>query len=100
MLIEEDIKILQKIHLIIMKEDFRPYGLDLLNKLRKNNIPVFFDYKYNLKKSLSFANNVNARYAIIIGEEEVKKHSYTIKDLKKNTQKTILLDSLISLLKL
>jgi histidyl-tRNA synthetase len=42
---------------------------------------------------------VNARYAIIIGEEEVKNHSYTIKDLKKNTQKTILFDSLISFLK-
>ena len=100
MLIEKDIKVQQKIHLVVMKEDFRSYGLDILNKLRKNNIPVFFDYKYNLKKSLSFANNVNARYAIIIGEEEVKKHSYTIKDLKKNTQKTILLDPLISLLKL
>ena len=100
MLIEKDIKVQQKTHLIVMKEDFRSYGLNILNKLRKNNIPVFFDYKYNLKKSLSFANNVNARYAIIIGEEEVKKHSYTIKDLKKNTQKTILLDPLISLLKL
>ena len=83
-----------------MKEDFRPYGLDLLNKLRKNNISVFFDYKYNLKKSLSFASSVNARYAIIIGEEEVHNNSYTIKDLKKNSQKTILFDSLISLLKL
>ena len=100
MLIEEDIKVQQKTHLIVMKEDFRSYGLNILNKLRKNNVPIFFDYKYNLKKSLSFANNVNARYAIIIGEEEVKKHSYTIKDLKKNTQKTILLDPLISLLKL
>jgi len=99
MLIEEDIKVQQKTHLIVMKEDFRSYGLNILNKLRKNNIPVFFDYKYNLKKSLSYASNVNARYAIIIGEEEVKKHSYTIKDLKKNTQKTILFDSLISFLK-
>ena len=99
MLIEKDIKVQQKIHLVVMKEDFRSYGLDILNKLRKNNIPVFFDYKYNLKKSLSYASNVNARYAIIIGEEEVKKHSYTIKDLKKNTQKTILFDSLISFLK-
>ena len=99
MLIEEDIKVQQKTHLIVMKEDFRSYGLDILNKLRKNNVSIFFDYKYNLKKSLSFASNVNARYAIIIGEEEVKKHSYTIKDLKKNTQKTILFDSLISLLK-
>ena len=100
MLIEEDIKVQQKTHLIVMKEDFRSYGLNILNKLRKNNVPIFFDYKYNLKKSLSYASNVNARYAIIIGEEEVKKHSYTIKDLKKNTQKTILLDPLISLLKL
>ena len=83
-----------------MKEDFRSYGLDALNKLRKNNIPVFFDYKYNLKKSLSFANNMNARYAIIIGEEEVNNHSYTLKDLKNNSQQTILFDSLISLLKL
>ena len=99
MLIEEDIKVQQKTHLIVMKEDFRSYGLNILNKLRKNNIPIFFDYKYNLKKSLSFASSVNARYAIIIGEEEVKKHSYTIKDLKKNTQKTILFDSLISFLK-
>ena len=99
MLIEEDIKVQQKTHLIVMKEDFRSYGLDILNKLRKNNVPIFFDYKYNLKKSLSFASNVNARYAIIIGEEEVKNHSYTIKDLKKNTQKTILFDSLISFLK-
>ena len=64
------------------------------NKLRKNNIPVFFDYKYNLKKSLSFASSVNARYAIIIGEEEVHNNSYTIKDLKKNSQKTILFDLL------
>ena len=99
MLIEEDIKVQQKTHLIVMKEDFRSYGLNVLNKLRKNNVPIFFDYKYNLKKSLSYASNVNARYAIIIGEEEVKNHSYTIKDLKKNTQKTILFDSLISFLK-
>ena len=99
MLIEEDIKVQQKTHLIVMKEDFRSYGLNILNKLRKNNVPIFFDYKYNLKKSLSYASNVNARYVIIIGEEEVKNHSYTIKDLKKNTQKTILFDSLISFLK-
>jgi len=100
MLIEEDIKVQQKTHLIVIKEDFRSYGLDTLNKLRKNNIPIFFDYKYNLKKSLSFASNVNARYVIIIGEEEAKNHSYTIKDLNQNSQKTIQLDSLISLLKL
>ena len=82
-----------------MNEEFRSHGLNILNILRKNDISVFFDYKYNLKKSLSFASFVKARYAIIIGEKEVNNNSYTIKDLKQNSQKTILLDPLIALLK-
>ena len=72
MLIEKDIKVQQKIHLVVMKEDFRSYGLDILNKLRKNNIPVFFDYKYNLKKSLSFANNVNAKYELLLVKKKLR----------------------------
>ena len=94
-LIEEDIKVQQKTHLIVIKEDFRSYGLDILNKLRKNNIPVFFDYKYNLKKSLSYANQIGARYAIIIGEEEVQNNLCTLKDLNKNVQEKKTIENII-----
>ncbi len=92
----DDIKSLQKtIHLIIINESFREYGLKVANKLRSENINIHFDYKYNLKKSLSYANQLGARYAIIIGEEEVQKNLCTIKDLKRNVQEKKTIENII-----
>tara|TARA_B100001996_G_C18555195_1_gene552454 strand:- start:74 stop:982 length:909 start_codon:yes stop_codon:yes gene_type:complete len=92
----DDIKPLQKtIHLIIINESFKEYGLKVANQLRQKNINIHFDYKYNLKKSLSNANQLGARYAIIIGEEEVKKNLCTLKDLNKNVQEKKTIDNII-----
>ena len=46
------------------------------------------DFK-NLKKSLKYANKIRADYAIILGEEEVKKEVYTVKNLNTGLQNTI-----------
>jgi len=92
----DDIKPLQKtIHLIIINESFKEYGLKVANQLRQKNINIHFDYKYNLKKSLSNANQLGARYAIIIGEEEVKKNLCTLKDLNKNVQEKKTIENII-----
>ncbi len=92
----DDIKPVQKtIHLIIINESFREYGLKVANQLRQKNINIHFDYKYNLKKSLSYANQLGARYAIIIGEEEVKKNLCTLKDLNKNIQAKKTIENII-----
>ena len=92
----DDIKSLQQtIHLIIINESFREYGLKIANQLRNKNINVHFDYKYNLKKSLSHANQSGARYAIIIGEEEVKNNLCILKDLNKNVQEKKPIENII-----
>ena len=92
----DDIKSLQNtIHLIIINESFREYGLKVANQLRQKNINIHFDYKYNLKKSLSYANQLGARYAIIIGEEEVQKNLCTLKDLNKNVQEQKTIENII-----
>ena len=92
----DDIKSLQNtIHLIIINESFREYGLKVANQLRKENINIHFDYKYNLKKSLSFANQRGVRYAIIIGEEEVQNNLCTLKDLNKNVQEKKTIENII-----
>ena len=58
------------------------------NKLfKKNNITFYWNYKYNLKKSLSKANSKNAKYVIIIGEDEFKNDTLYIKKL--STGRTI-----------
>ena len=89
----------KKIHLVLLHQNFRSYGLQLLNKLRQNNIAVYFDYKYDLKKSLSRANKLNSEFAIIIGEEEVEKNQYIIKYLHKNIQEILSLEQIIKKLK-
>ena len=92
----DNIKLLQNtIHLIIINESFREYGLKVANQLRKENINIHFDYKYNLKKSLSYANQLGARYAIIIGEEEVQNNLCTLKDLNKNIQEKKTIENII-----
>ena len=74
---------------------------DLAIQLREKGLVVINDMlQRTLKAQMKEANRLGVKYAIIIGEEEVNNNSYTIKDLKKNSQKTLLFDSLISLLKL
>ena len=49
----------------------------------------------SLKKSLKYANKIEAEYAIILGEEEVKKEVCTIKNLNTGVQ-SIIKNNLIS----
>ena len=89
----------KKVQLIIMKKELRDYGYKLLNLLRENKIPVHFDYKYNLKKSLSFANNSNYEYAIIVGENELNNNLCILKELKTGLQKSVSFIEIIKILK-
>ena len=86
----------KNIFLIIMDEIYKNYGFKIATILRKNNLRVHFDYKYNLKKSLSNASKQNFELAIIIGENEVKNNLCTIKYLDKNIQKTVEVKNIIS----
>ena len=84
-----------KVHFIIINESFKDYGLKIINKLRQNHIKVYFDFKYNLKKSLSKASQANSEFAVIIGENEFKNKLCTLKNLNLNTQETITIEKLI-----
>ena len=59
-------------HLIVIDESLKNYGIKVLSILHENKIPIYWGYKYNLKKSLAFANDKKAEFVIIIGEEEYK----------------------------
>tara|TARA_B100000686_G_C16762476_1_gene959596 strand:+ start:1057 stop:2301 length:1245 start_codon:yes stop_codon:yes gene_type:complete len=99
MLMKNEKKILDIIHLVILDEKYKSYALKAYKKLTDNELSVFWNYKLNLKKSLSKANENNASYAIIIGEDEYKKNKYTLKNLKKGNQKRLELNELINTLK-
>ncbi|SVA67510.1 uncharacterized protein METZ01_LOCUS120364, partial [marine metagenome] len=82
-------------HLIVIDESLKNYGIKVLSILHENQIPIYWGYKYNLKKSLAFANDKKAEFVIIIGEEEYKNNKYTLKNLFDSSQETLSLEELI-----
>ena len=82
-------------HLILIDEKVKNYGIETLKKLTEKGLSVYFDYKYNLKKSLAYANKKEAKFAIIIGEDELKGKSYTLKDLNNSNQQKFNFNELI-----
>ena len=83
-----------------MDETCYEKAVEVSNELRKINIicqTYFEDTKF--KNKLSYADKLNFKYAIIIGEDEVKNNVYTLKDLQEHTQETLSLLDLINALK-
>ena len=48
---------------------------------RKNKISTIIAPRRSLKGQLRFANNMNAKLAVILGEDEIKNNSITVKFL-------------------
>ncbi len=86
MLMETKDILLPNVHIAINNQKYTNHFLKLTNYLKENNILYYWNYKYNLKKSLSKANAHKANFVIIIGEEEYKKNYYTVKKLDTGKQ--------------
>jgi len=71
----------------------------LARDLRRKGIAVELDYKGNMKRRFQRANKVNARAAIILGDNELQRGVAAVKDLDRGEQKDVPLDQLAEALK-
>ena len=58
------------------------YAYKVAEELRDKGFKVEFSYKKGIAKNLDYANKLNAKFAIIIGENEVKENTITLKNLE------------------
>ena len=66
----------------------------LISDLRDNGLSTVFAPNRSMKSQMRYANNINAKIAIIVGPDEISKGSVNIKDLStRESQKEIVLDS-------
>lgn len=80
----------QLISIIYLSEKELPYAKQLAKELRAAGISVYLNYDLaKLRTQLSYADGLKARYAIIIGEDEVAKNSLTLRDMESGSQKSI-----------
>lgn len=106
----ERILLLMKEQDIELSSDFRPtiyigsmgeegflLAQSLAYKLRKNNVYAEYDIvKRSVKSQLKYADKINAKYVIIIGEEEIKTNKVNLKIMDESIEKTINLNDLIN----
>jgi len=77
-----------------------PMALKLARRLREEGYAVELPAEdMKLKKSLGLADKLGARYAVIIGEDEITKGIYTLKGLAGGEQKQLREEELIQELK-
>ena len=61
--------------------------LEIANKLRDVNANVVTDLTgKKIKKSFEYANKLNIKYVMVIGENEINSNKYSLKDMEKGEQ--------------
>lgn len=76
------------------------YIYNIYNTLRSNNINAIMCYiDKGFKQKMKYANKINTKYVIIIGEDEVSNNCYALKNMYTGEQIKYDIDSLIKALK-
>ena len=99
LLMDNVVNLNQYIHFAILDPKYKMHALKAYDFLIKNNYSVYWNYKFNLKKSLSIANEKNANYVVIIGESENINDNFSVKNLKNGNQEIKNLSNLLDFIK-
>lgn len=72
-------------------------GFKLLQKLREAGLKALMDYAgRSMKAQMKQAGKAGARFALILGEDEIKENAVMLKDMEKSEQQKVSLDEVIN----
>ncbi|MEA3420166.1 MAG: His/Gly/Thr/Pro-type tRNA ligase C-terminal domain-containing protein, partial [Acidobacteriota bacterium] len=78
------------LYLAHMGDEAKKTGMELVRFLRQKGIECLIEYKErSLKNQISRANKLGAKWVLIVGEEEVKKGRYQLKNMVTGLQEEI-----------
>jgi histidyl-tRNA synthetase len=95
MLLKEEPKARRPIALVPIGEEAERKALILANEIRRAGLPADLGYSGNMGKRMKRANKLNARVAVILGENELAKNVAAVRDLDSGEQREVPLDTLI-----
>jgi histidyl-tRNA synthetase len=94
MLIDEPPAPLRPVAVIPVGEAGEAAALKLAEELRRSKIPVDLGYSGNVGKRMKRANKIGARFAVLLGEDELKRGMASLRDLDGGTQEEVRLNEL------
>jgi histidyl-tRNA synthetase len=74
-------------------------AIGIAARLRRAGVTCELGYKGNLKKRMQRANAAGARYAVILGDDELARGEAAVKDLASGEQRSVALDALADALR-
>ncbi len=98
-LLDDSKKSISKVSIVTMGVGLEN-AVKISNVLRDNNIPnEIYKEDTKIKAKLNYANNLEIPYVIIIGEEEVAKEKYTLKNMITGEQELLAIDEIVEKIK-
>jgi len=94
MLGDDCVELPRPIVMIPVSDDQQEKAMEISHELRQAGFMIDQGYSGNMKKRLNRANKMNARAAILLGEDELAKGIALVRDLESGEQSEILLDAL------
>ncbi len=86
---DETQKSISKVNIITMGVELDS-AIELSNYLRENNIPnEIYKEDAKVKAKFKYVDNLEIPYSVIIGEDEIEKKMYTLKDMETGEQKLL-----------
>lgn len=78
------------VFIAVMGDEAKAAGLKLMRQLRQKGMAVQMDIMgRNIKNQFKYANRIKAAKTVVIGQEELEKNSFAIKDMATSQQVTV-----------
>jgi len=82
---------------IAMKEEYQPQAFLLLQQLRDAGINADMSFTGgSMKSQMGKANKANARFTLILGEDEIKNQTVALKDMQVGQQESVEIKNIVS----
>ena len=84
------------VFIAFMGDEAKALGLKLMGQLRQKGLKVQMDIMgRNIKNQFKYANRINARKTVVIGQDEIENNSFAIKDMSTSQQVTVSMENII-----
>ncbi len=88
------------VYIVTYGEAARAWAIEHIRQIRESGVSCTTDYAgRSFRAQMKDANRENARYCIIVGEDELASGTFTFRDMQASEEQSLSLDDIITILK-
>jgi len=84
------------VYIVTLGDEARKWGVSKLPQLRDAGLSATMDYKgRSMKAQMKDANRENAKYALIVGGNELEEGKFTLRNMKESEEKSLSFEEIL-----